>query len=45
MVKRTFGWVQNPSSFENLKRTVSVFMPNSAYHNELLAILNNTILR
>lgn len=41
MVKRTFGWVQNPSSFENLKRTVSVFMPNSAYHNELLAILNN----
>lgn len=41
MAKRTFGWIQNPSSFENLKRTVSVFIPNSAYHKELLVNLNN----
>lgn len=25
MAERTLGWIQNPSSFENLKNVVSVF--------------------
>lgn len=41
MTQRTFGWVQNPSSFENLKRTVGLFVPNSYYHQQLTTILND----
>lgn len=41
MSQRTFGWVQNPSSFENLKRAVGLFVPNSNYHKELMNILDN----
>jgi hypothetical protein len=34
MFNRTFGWVQNPSDFNKLKRTVQIFDPNSThYHN------------
>lgn len=34
MFKRTFGWVQNPSDFNKLKKTVQIFDPTSVhYHN------------
>ena len=29
MAFRTFGWVQNPSDFTKLKKTVQVFDPQS----------------
>lgn len=32
---RTFGWVQNPSDFDKLKKVVQVFDYTSEYHNEL----------
>lgn len=32
---RTFGWVQNPGKFENLKRVVQVFDINSKVYNEV----------
>lgn len=32
---RTFGWVQNPSNFENLKKVVSIFDNKSKTHNDL----------
>lgn len=32
---RTFGWVQNPSNFESLKKVVSIFDNSSKTHNEL----------
>lgn len=35
MVSRTYGWVQNPSDFESLKRTVQIFDPNSSHYKEL----------
>lgn len=37
MAERTFGWVQNPSSFENLKRVVSVFDYKSELFDEILS--------
>ena len=30
MVKRTFGWVQNPGDLKKLKKVVSIFQPGSA---------------
>lgn len=39
MPNRTFGWVQNPSLFENLKRTVQVFIPGSDSYNYLVRVL------
>ena len=36
---RTFGWVQNPSKFENLKRVVQIFIPGSSTHQEIQRIL------
>ena len=36
MVRRTFGWVQNPNRLETLKKVVSVFYKKSSYHNELI---------
>lgn len=38
MAERTLGWVQNPSSFENLKNVVSVFDKNTEIYNELIKI-------
>ncbi|MDM8534412.1 restriction endonuclease FokI C-terminal domain-containing protein [Clostridiaceae bacterium HSG29] len=32
---RTFGWVQNPSDFEKLKKVVQVFDHTSDFHKEL----------
>lgn len=32
---RTFGWVQNPSNFNNLKKTVQVFDPESDHYKKL----------
>lgn len=34
-VVRTFGWIQNPGKFENLKRTVQVFDENSKVYKEV----------
>lgn len=36
MADRTLGWIQNPSSFENLKNVVSVFDKNTELYNEIL---------
>ncbi|MDU2557783.1 MAG: restriction endonuclease FokI C-terminal domain-containing protein [Anaerococcus prevotii] len=36
MAERTLGWIQNPSSFENLKNVVSVFDKNSDIYKEIL---------
>lgn len=33
---RTFGWVQNPSSFESLRKVVEIFDENSKTHKELV---------
>ena len=33
--ERTFGWVQDPGKFSNLRRAVSVFDSESALHREL----------
>lgn len=41
MAQRTFGWVQNSSSFEDLKCTVGLFVPHSHYHQHLISILND----
>jgi len=42
MVKyRTFGWIQNPSDFSKLKKTVQVFDPDSKQYKEL----NNHTIR
>ena len=32
---RTFGWVQNPSNFESLKKVVAIFDNTSKTYNEL----------
>lgn len=36
MAERTFGWVQNPSSFENLKNIVSVFDFKTDIHKDII---------
>ena len=44
MVFRTFGWVQNPSDFTKLKKTVQVFDPQSNQYEELdKQIIKNVI--
>jgi len=40
IVVRTFGWIQDPGKFENLKRVVGVFYYGSSIHTELI----NTII-
>ena len=40
MSKRTFGWVQNPSSFENLKSLVGIFIPSVQQNIYLIKILD-----
>ncbi len=37
MAERTLGWVQNPSSFENLKNVVSVFDKKTNTYNDILS--------
>lgn len=44
MSKRTFGWVQNPSSFENLKSLVGIFIPTGHQHSYLLKILDSDLV-
>lgn len=36
---RTFGWVQNPSDFDKLKKVVQVFDYTSVFHNELKTMI------
>lgn len=36
MAERTFGWIQNPSSFENLKNVVSVFDFETDIHKDIV---------
>lgn len=36
MAERTLGWIQNPSSFENLKNVVSVFDKDTQIYKEVL---------
>lgn len=36
MAQRTFGWIQNPSSVDNLKNTVGIFVNGSAIHTDLI---------
>lgn len=38
MAERTLGWIQNPSSFENLKNVVSVFDKNTRIYKDVLNI-------
>lgn len=35
MKTRTYGWVQNPSSFKNLKKVVQIFDSKSVHYNNL----------
>ncbi|WP_392553277.1 restriction endonuclease FokI C-terminal domain-containing protein [Orbus wheelerorum] len=42
MKTRTYGWVQNPSSFSNLKKIVQIFDINSPHYQDLkLNLLKN----
>lgn len=41
MRNRTFGWVQNPSSFDSLKRVVALFIHDSTQHQYLITMLRN----
>lgn len=41
---RTFGWVQNPSSFDNLQRVVQIFIKESPSHNYLLRTLSDIVV-
>ena len=36
MAERPLGWVQNPSNFDSLKRTVQIFCPNTENYNYLI---------
>ena len=36
MAERTFGWIQNPSSFKNLKNVVSVFDFKTDIHKDII---------
>lgn len=36
MAERPLGWVQNPSNFESLKKTVQIFCPNTENYNYLI---------
>ena len=35
MKNRTFGWIQNPSSFDTLKNVVALFYPSSSFNIEM----------
>lgn len=39
-MSRTFGWVQNPSSFDNLKKVVQIFIVGSEQHRYLVDLLS-----
>ncbi|MBF0819175.1 restriction endonuclease FokI C-terminal domain-containing protein [Streptococcus acidominimus] len=43
MRTRTYGWVQNPSSFSSLKKVVQIFDNQSAHYNLLKKSLLDTI--
>lgn len=44
MVYRTFGWVQNPSDFKKLKKTVQVFDPSSDHYRWLRNHIVNEVI-
>ena len=44
IVVRTFGWVQDPGKFENLKRVVGTFYSGSAIHSELINSIIPTLV-
>lgn len=41
MASRTFGWIQNPGLFSNLKSTIQIFIPKSKNHDYLSSILKD----
>lgn len=43
MTYRTYGWIQNPSSFKTLKKVVQIFDPNSSHYQDLTNRLIHTI--
>lgn len=43
MKTRTYGWIQNPSSFRNLKKVVKIFSSNSDHYINLRDNLLNVI--
>lgn len=45
MVKRTFGWVQNPGDLKKLKKVVGIFQPGSAENLWLTGIRLPLLLR
>lgn len=36
MEKRTFGWIQNPSSIDTLRNVLGIFVTSSEFHKELV---------
>ena len=36
--QRTFGWIQNPSSTDNLKKVVSLFVSESEFYQEFISL-------
>ena len=36
MGRRTFGWIQNPASIDNLRNTVGIFVKGSESHHRLV---------
>ena len=40
---RTYGWIQNPSSFQSLKKVVQIFDVNSLHYQNLKDNLIETI--
>ena len=44
IVERTFGWVQDPGKFENLKRVVGTFYYGSAIHTQLIDTIIPTLV-
>ena len=45
LVKRTFGWIQNPGDLKKLKQIVSIFQANSQTHEWLTTIRLPLLLR
>ena len=44
IVERTFGWVQDPGKFENLKRVVGTFYYGSEIHTQLIDTIIPTLV-
>lgn len=44
MTNRAFGWIQNPSNFSTLQKTVQIFDPDSTHYHDLKNQLINEII-